>query len=169
VLSLIVDYLLFKGYTSTSDSMFILTGAGNVGIGTTSPKGRLDVADTLIVFDTGIHVTGRIDCDTLYVGSLGINVPDYVFEPGYVLRDLEQVERFIAQYRHLPGIPSANDRNAWREMSLTQFNKKLLEKVEEQMLYILKQNKRIGELEDQVKEIDTLKQMFAEFKQNNWR
>jgi len=99
-----------------------------------SPQGRLDVADTLIVFDTGIHVTGRIDCDTLYVGSLGMNVPDYVFEDGYVLRDLEQVQRFIEQYKHLPGIPSASDHKAWRKMSLTQFNKKLLEKVEEQML-----------------------------------
>ena len=71
---------------------------------------------------------------------------DYVFEPDYPLMTLAVVERHIQADKHLPGILSAaeieGDGVAVRAMQT-----KLLEKVEELMLYTIQQQKNIETLE----------------------
>jgi hypothetical protein len=41
----------------------------------------------------------------IYTDS-GAKWPDYVFEPSYKLRNLSELETFIRQNKHLPGLPS---------------------------------------------------------------
>ncbi|TAE31310.1 MAG: hypothetical protein EAZ91_08410 [Cytophagales bacterium] len=61
---------------------------------------------------------------------------DRVFEPGYRLRPLSEVQRFIGQHNHLPGIPSAEQ--VTREgIEATKLNALLLEKIEELTLYLI--------------------------------
>ncbi len=61
---------------------------------------------------------------------------DRVFEPGYHLRPLSEVQRFIGQHNHLPGIPSAEQ--VTREgIEATKLNALLLEKIEELTLYLI--------------------------------
>ncbi|TAE26854.1 MAG: hypothetical protein EAZ91_16965 [Cytophagales bacterium] len=71
---------------------------------------------------------------------------DRVFEPNYRLRPLSEVQRFIRQHNHLPGIPSADQimRDGIEAMKL---NAVLLEKIEELTLYLIQVEQRINKLE----------------------
>lgn len=70
---------------------------------------------------------------------------DRVFETGYTLRPLSDVERFIGQHGHLPGIPSAEQ--VVREgIEATKLNAVLLEKIEELTLYLIQVRKDVDAL-----------------------
>lgn len=109
---------------------------GDVGIGTLYPSSRL-------------HVSGgdiRVSDGSFIDDGTTLNVPDYVFAPDYMLPNLDQVAAFIARERHLPGVPSAADIKE-NGLNLTQFQMKLLEKIEELTLYTLAQEEKIDRLE----------------------
>lgn len=74
--------------------------------------------------------------------------PDYVFEPDYPLMPLHELEQFVTEKRHLPGIPSAAEAKGGYDLIGLQL--KLLEKTEEQALYILELEKRLKALEGKV-------------------
>ncbi len=74
---------------------------------------------------------------------------DFVFEEGYKLKTLGEIETYIAEHGHLPDMPSAEV--VKREgVSIGESQSLLLQKVEELMLYIIDQEKRIQELERQL-------------------
>jgi hypothetical protein len=78
---------------------------------------------------------------------------DYVFHQEYELPSLVEVEKYIQQNKHLPGIPSAEE--AVRDgIDLGQMNARLLAKIEELTLYMIEIKK---ENEKQQKEIEELK------------
>jgi len=72
---------------------------------------------------------------------------DYVFNRNYSLMNLKELETFIKENKHLPGIPKEKD-VLEEGIDLAAMNVKLLEKVEELTLYIIQQNKRIEALEN---------------------
>jgi predicted acyltransferase (DUF342 family) len=78
---------------------------------------------------------------------------DYVFEEGYPLRPLNEVESFIKENGHLPGVPSAQD-VVTQGIDVAKMDALLLEKIEELTLYILTLKK---ENETMRKELDELK------------
>jgi hypothetical protein len=126
------DNLTFRR-TASSNYMVIDT-TGRVGIGMQTPSYKLDVAGD-------INTTGEIRRN----GST-YNHPDYVFEPGYEMLPLEELNDYLAQNRHLPGMPSAEDVKE-EGVRLFEQNRLLLEKVEESYLYIVELQKRIVRLE----------------------
>ncbi|MCR9153134.1 MAG: hypothetical protein NXI09_03430 [Bacteroidetes bacterium] len=71
---------------------------------------------------------------------------DYVFEEDYDLISLEELESYIHDQGHLPGIPTREQLEE-EGLDLAESNKQLLEKVEELSLYILQLNKRLKQLE----------------------
>lgn len=75
---------------------------------------------------------------------------DHVFSGDYNLPALADVEAFIMAERHLPGVPSAETMQS-EGVDLNAMNAKLLEKVEELMLYTVEQDKRIAALEKKLK------------------
>jgi hypothetical protein len=75
------------------------------------------------------------------------NVADYVFDENYSLNSLEEVERFVKENKHLPGIPSA-DVLEDKGVNVALMSNALLEKVEELTLYIIQLEKRISEIEN---------------------
>jgi hypothetical protein len=111
-----------------------ITGAGNVGIGTTNP-GSFKLAVEGKIAARGVKVTNAA-------------FADYVFEPTYNLRTLSNLNSYINEYKHLPGIPSAKEIEKEGGFELGTMNVKLLEKVEELTLYIIEQDKRIQALEN---------------------
>mgnify|MGYP000247562957 CR=1 FL=1 len=76
-------------------------------------------------------------------GSTTLNVPDYVFEDGYALRPLSEVQTFIAANKHLPDVPSVAD-VARDGLDLTQMQLAQLRKIEELTLYTLEQETRLA-------------------------
>jgi hypothetical protein len=65
---------------------------------------------------------------------------DYVFAKSYKLRPLKEVERYIKENSHLPGVPSASE-VAKNGVNVAEIEAKLLEKIEELTLYMIEMKK----------------------------
>ena len=81
-------------------------------------------------------------------GAALTNVPDYVYEPTYELRTINDLEDFVTEKKHLPNVPDMNDMDKWKSLSVGDRDMLLLEKIEELSLYIIELNKRIEKLEN---------------------
>ncbi len=114
-------------------TLMVDSSANRVGIGTTSPDHKLDV-----------H--GTIRAEEIIVEMF---TPDYVFGNHYDLWSLEEVETYINENNHLPGIPSASEVNT-AGVSLGDAHASLLQKVEELTLHLIEQNKKIVDLQKQI-------------------
>lgn len=77
---------------------------------------------------------------------------DYVFDKGYKLRPLAELDDFIKTNRHLPGIPTTSEvlKNG---LDLSGMMAKFLEKIEELTLYVLQIEKDKQVLQQQVNEL----------------
>ena len=80
------------------------------------------------------------------------NWADYVFEKDYNLMPLENVEAYIAEHKHLPGIDSA-EALAKDGLDLAEMQAKHMAKIEELTLYIIEQNKAIEKNTKDIKEL----------------
>ncbi len=80
--------------------------------------------------------------------------PDYVFNNDYPLPALKEVNRFIRQHGHLPGIPSAKEVEEKEGFEIGDLQIRMLTKIEELTLYIIHQQE---EMETLRKEVATLK------------
>ncbi len=110
---------------------------GNVGIGTTT-TGSFKLA-----------VEGKIGAREINVLT-GPGWPDYVFEKNYNLLPLAEVEGYINQNKHLPGVPAAKEMEK-NGVNLGEMNMLLLKKVEELTLYVLEQHKTNQIQSDEIK------------------
>jgi hypothetical protein len=70
---------------------------------------------------------------------------DYVFEPNYKLRSLNEVAQYIKINKHLPDVPSTAEVQA-SGIDLAQTQVMLLQKVEELTLYVIEQQQEIERL-----------------------
>ncbi len=109
---------------------------GKLGIGTAIP-------------DSKLTVKGNIHAEEVKV-DLSVPGPDYVFKEGYDLKSLGEVQNYIEEHGHLPNIPSAQEMEA-NGIQLGEMDMKLLEKIEELMLYVLKQQEDIKYLKTKIK------------------
>jgi hypothetical protein len=83
--------------------------------------------------------------------------PDYVFYKGYKLTPLKELESYINNNNHLPGIPCASEVEA-NGLDMVEMDTKLLEKIEELTLYMIQTNKKIEALENENRELKILVQ-----------
>ncbi len=77
---------------------------------------------------------------------------DYVFNKKYRLPSLEKVSQFIAENKHLPDVPSA-DEVAKNGIDFVEMQATLLRKIEELTLYVIKQEKEVKSLKSELKKI----------------
>ncbi|MDY3363349.1 hypothetical protein PG623_04960 [Riemerella anatipestifer] len=157
--------IAFKRQASGGDfgngynSVFTIMNSGNVGIGTTTPAEKLEVA-------------GKVKA-TAFIGTNGASIfPDYVFQKYYTgtsslkadysFKTLSQVENFVKTNGHLPGYQSAEaiKKQGYIDLMATQLTN--VEKIEELYLHSIEQDKalkakdaRIESLENKNKELET--------------
>ncbi len=112
---------------------------GNVSIGTSNAQGYK------------LAVNGEAIFTKAKVKEFG-NWPDYVFNKDYQLLTLAELEKFIQQNKHLPGIPPATEVQQ-KGLDLGDNQAALLKKIEELTLYIIEQNKRMENLEKKLNEV----------------
>ncbi|MFV1450628.1 hypothetical protein VBZ51_15840, partial [Maribacter sp. HS] len=138
---------------------------GNVGIGLTIPTAKL-------------HVNGDIRAEgEIFATAINI-VPDYVFQkyflgnsilnPSYTFKTLAEIEAFVKENNHLPGIQSAQavkEQGFWNVSESSRVN---LEKIEELFLHTIEQEKKIKELQkantSMSSELEVLKTQMEEIK-----
>lgn len=133
----------------TGANQLYLSASGNVGIGTTNPQYLLSVK-------------GTVGAQEFIVTNTGWS--DYVFRPDYRLRPLSEVSQYIQANGHLPDIPTEAEVKE-KGVSIGDMQAKLLAKVEELTLHMIRQEKENGELRDkmneQTKEIQDLRERLA--------
>lgn len=111
---------------------------GNVGIGTTAPKYKLDVNGTLRANEILVNIG---------------NGADFVFGDDYQLRPLQEVSTFIQENGHLPEIQSAADMQE-NGVNMNQLQIQLLQKIEELTLYLIQQEQTIQHLQEQLNSLN---------------
>ena len=134
-----------------SDTKMFIRNNGNVGVGTTSPSEKLEVNGNTLI-------RGNLEAKKVKVTATPGSVPDYVFQPNYKLKTLNELEAFIKANSHLPNIPNAKEIET-NGQNLGDIQLKLLEKIEELTLYVIEQDKEIQRLknnENDYKEISTI-------------
>ena len=124
-------------YMSGGNTSHYFHSNGNVGLGTSSPDYRLDV-------------NGAIRAKEFFVET---GWSDFVFEDDYQLPSLDEVEAHIADYGHLPGVPSAAEIQA-NGLEMGQAQTIMMQKIEELTLYVLEAKKENESLRARVLELE---------------
>ena len=157
------DVTTNTGATSNSSNMYT---NGWVGIGFTTPSAQPDEK---------LRVNGSISTINSYYA-------DYVFEdyysgasvlkPEYNFKSLSQVDKFIKENKHLPGITPIHELNKTDKgyaFNLSELSVQLLEKTEELYLHVIEQNKEINaksaEIESMKKSSDQMAESLNEMKE----
>ena len=117
------------------------SNTGQVGIGITSIPSGYKLA-----------VDGKIICEELRV-RLSQDWPDYVFDENYHLPTLSEVQRHIKKEKCLPGIPNAAQMEA-EGMEVGEMQSMMMQKIEELTLYIIEQDKKISQLQQQLLKLE---------------
>jgi hypothetical protein len=101
----------------------------------TTPSGSTSPQQVMVINSNG----------TVSINGATLNVPDYVFEDDYELMPLEELQAFVRENRHLPGVAPAAEVNA-NGLDIAGSQLSVLEKVEELTLYTLEQHEQIKDL-----------------------
>lgn len=96
--------------------------------------------------------SGAVYCNEVYIPTQYF--PDYVFEEDYNRKTLPELDEYIKKNKHLPNIPSAKEVAKTGKVEMGDLQLKVLEKVEELTLYIIEQDKKIKELQQQNLELE---------------
>lgn len=135
--------------------MFLKNSNGNVGIKTDNPTAALTVNGNVLIGDPAsvtlpsgykLYVQTGILTEKVKVAiNSTSDWADYVFDKNYKMLSLSEVESYIQKNKHLPGIQSAEE-VAKNGVDLGAMDAKLLEKIEELTLYVIKLEKEMIEL-----------------------
>lgn len=116
------------------------------GEGTVVMLGKLGIG----THDPGLYklaVNGNVRSKEVVVESAWA---DYVFDKGYELPSITELEQYIIKNNHLPNIPASREIEE-KGLHLGDMQKRMMEKIEELSLYIIELHKRIVDLEMQVR------------------
>jgi hypothetical protein len=123
--------------TNWSTPYLTLSNTGKVGIGTTNPRGKLDVNGSIYQRGSQLHA-------------------DYVFEPDYRLGSIEEHAKYMWENKHLKAIPKAKvDENGYEIIEIGAYRKGIVEELEKAHIYIEQLHKRIKTLEERLAKLES--------------
>lgn len=135
--------------------LFLKNSNGFVGIKTDNPTANLTVNGNVLIGNPAtvnlpagykLYVETGILTEKVKVAVKNTaNWSDYVFAKNYKMLPLTEVEAYVNKHKHLPGVPSAEEVVA-NGIDVATMDAKLLEKIEELTLYVIKLEKEMNEL-----------------------
>ncbi len=112
--------------------------AGNIGIGTTSPNGKLDVNGSIYQRGSSLHA-------------------DYVFEPGYQLESIDEHSEFMWSNKHLAAIPEVKTDETGQEIvEVGAHRRGIVEELEKAHIYIEQLHERMSMLEAKLLKLEVV-------------
>jgi hypothetical protein len=161
--------LTFQNAYGTFD---VGSGQGWGWVFRTNLQSRLYITDALVSIPTShvligktsqansgyiLDVNGNGRFNQVVVNTSGA---DYVFDPGYQLPALRDLESFLIKEHHLPGIAPAAQMQE-EGISLGDNQTRLLAKIEELTLYLIEENKRSAALQEKVEQLQEQNKALA--------
>ncbi len=148
------DYLRTDRTVSLNDKNLVFSTAA---VSPAVAGGRIYIGEVPAyapVYDYKLYVEKGILTEKVKVAlRSGMDWADYVFADNYKLMPLKEVESFVKENKHLPGIESSEELRA-NGLDLADMQRKQMEKIEELTLHLIQQHKTI---EKQSSEIEELK------------
>jgi hypothetical protein len=138
--------LVVQGDQAGYNNIVLAPSSGSVGIGTTNPQYLLSVK-------------GTVGAEEFIVTNTGWS--DYVFQPGYRLQPLSEVNAYIQANHHLPNIPSEAEVKE-KGANVGDMQTKLLAKIEELTLHLIQIEARNNRLEQDILELRRQNQQIRE-------
>ncbi|MBL4653093.1 MAG: hypothetical protein JKY53_09580, partial [Flavobacteriales bacterium] len=144
----------------TTTGSYVYVAGKKMGVGTSSPKADLHVIGQAIIgnkrITSGAHTNYKLAVDGKILMKEAVvtskNWADFVFEPNYELRTIEEVEKYINENHHLPEVPTQEE-IAENGKNLGDIDVILLQKLEELTLYVIELNNKNKELEARILEL----------------
>lgn len=141
----------------TQSETFKIFEDGNDNVTMTLPKSNsfFGIGTSNFIDGSDVYrlaVKGAIRADRVKVYTTWA---DFVFDKTYKLPGLKEVEKYIEENGHLKDIPSANEVEN-NGIELGEMNKKLLQKIEELTLYVIKINKELEEVKTKLNDTNKL-------------
>ena len=96
-----------------------------------------------------LTVSGDItNCGKLHTTEVEVRSSwcDYVFDEDYDLMSIEELDQYLEENHHLPGIPSAKTVEE-EGLKMADMQRRMMEKIEELSLYVIELNERVKEVE----------------------
>lgn len=125
-----------SGGNQTMNYVLFLKDNGNIGIGTNDPQAKLAVNGDLLARELRVSIAET-------------DWPDYVFSSDYKLLGFAELEQYINEHHHLPGIISAKEVGEQGSFELGEMSLVLIKKIEELTLMMIEMEKRIESLTKQ--------------------
>jgi|GEM_PF-6682504 len=112
--------------------------AGTAYFYVTGPSGETNKTS----IDGGVVKADTVDAAEVRTHKWKVKPADYVFEKGYAVKSLEEVERYVRKNKHLPEIPSAKEMEQ-NGMAMGEMHLRLLKTMEEMTLNLIALNKEV--------------------------
>jgi hypothetical protein len=132
--------------TSNQESIFLVNGNGNIGIGIQHPKEMLHVSGNVMIGKQWnnapecTYTENRLTVDGSIIAKELLITTDYwadeVFEDSYQLMTLHELEEFIKKNKHLPEMPTEKE-IIDKGLHVSHTTIALLKKIEELTLHII--------------------------------
>lgn len=131
-------FVIGQSNAPSPSSLLLNPLGGSVGIGTNNPSANYKLS-----------VNGSIRAKELVVET---GWADFVFEKGYRLRPLSEVEQFINTHHHLPDMIPASE-IAQNGVAVAEAATKMMQKIEELTLYVIAQQKQLDAQKRQIHQL----------------
>ena len=109
-----------------------------------------------------LFVEKGVLAEDLAILSSNVWLADYVFEPEYQMRSLEEMQAYVKENKHLPNIIGQQQLDEQEYFSVNKMLMGQLQNLEELVLHTIAQEEKIKSLESQISKLESLAAQLEE-------